>query len=153
METIIRKFNHADESSCMDAFKSNVPTFFTEEEVKDFETFFRRMESGHDKAHYYVVVFDQKVIGCGGFGDKENNGIFSLAWGFIHKDFHKKGLGKKLLVHRLALIKQLNPEAVIVIDTTQHSFGFFEKQGFRITKITEDFYTKGMHRYDMTLKV
>jgi ribosomal protein S18 acetylase RimI-like enzyme len=35
------------------------------------------------------------------------------------------------------------------VDTTQFSYGFFERFGFKTTKITEDFYEKGMHRYDM----
>jgi len=38
------------------------------------------------------------------------------------------------------------------MDTTQFSYSFFEKYGFKIEKITENFYALGMHRYDMVLK-
>jgi N-acetylglutamate synthase-like GNAT family acetyltransferase len=157
METTIRKYNKHDRNECLAAFKSNVPLYFTEAEVIDFENFLTRTETlnNDDKdevTHYYVILFEQKIIGCGGFGDKDNNKIISLAWGLIHKDYHKKQFGKQLLLYRLKQIKQLYINLPVVIDTTQFSFQFFEKFGFVTTKITEDYYTKGMHRYDMILK-
>ncbi len=67
------------------------------------------------------------------------------------RNFKKNG-GKHLLLHRLEQIKQLNLNLPIVVDTTQYSFGFFKKHGFKTTKITKDFYEKGMHRYDMVFE-
>lgn len=156
MGDIIRKYNKADKESCVIAFKSNVPLYFTEEEITDFENFLDRLENGTDDAnlsntYFFVVVLNENVIGCGGFGDRYNDNTISLAWGLIHKDFHKRGFGKKLLLHRLEQIKKIYPSSPVVIDTTQFSFSFFEKYGFVITKITRDYYTEGMHRYDMSL--
>jgi ribosomal protein S18 acetylase RimI-like enzyme len=96
-----------------------------------------------------VLVLGNEIIGCGGFGDKDNLGIISFAWGLIHNHFHKQGFGKILLKYRLEKINELYPFKTVLLDTTQHSFAFFEKNGFVITKITNDYYTKGMHRYDM----
>jgi ribosomal-protein-alanine N-acetyltransferase len=90
-------------------------------------------------------------VGCGGFGDKDNKNIISLAWGHIHKNEHKKGLGQQLLTYRLELIKQMYSQLPLLIDTTQFSYGFYKKNGFRLLKITENYYTEGMHRYDMEL--
>lgn len=151
METIIRAYQPTDRRGCIDAFKTNVPKFFTEDEITDFENFLLKLENGSIQTHFYVVEENNTIIGCGGFGDKDNTGVISLAWGLVHKNFHKKGFGEKLLVHRLEQIKLLFPELPVVIDTTQHSYGFFEKYGFVTTKITNDFYTTGMHRYDMIL--
>lgn len=151
LKTIIRNYVDADREECMEAFKSNVPDFFTQQEIPDFEHFLIRIEKGKDLARFYVVLYDHKIIGCGGFGDKDNRGIVSLAWGLIHRNFHKKGFGKALLLYRLEKIKKHHPDFPIVVDTTQHSEGFFKKYGFQTVKITEHYYETGMHRYDMQL--
>lgn len=151
MEPLIRAYQKADKNECLDAFRSNVPQYFTHDEISDFKHFLIRLESGNESAYFYVVVSNQHIIGCGGFGDKDNNGIVSLAWGFIHKNYHKQGFGEKLLLYRLEKIKQLKPSAPVVIDTTQHSEGFFSNYGFKTKKVTENFYAPGMHRYDMEL--
>ena len=153
MEVQIKKYLNTDRPGCINAFKSNVPNYFTNEEIQDFEAFLTRLESGNSKTQFYVINCNNKTIGCGGFGDKDNNGIISLAWGLIHKDFHKMGFGEKLLNYRIEQIKRLNPEFPVIVDTTQYSFGFFEKYGFKVIKITNDYYEKGMHRYDMTLEI
>ena len=135
----------------MEAFESNVPKYFTQAEIADYDKFLEMIliKVEANKTFYYVVVFGNEVIGCGGFGDKDNSEIITLAWGLIHQNFHKKGFGKELLVYRLRQIKEEFPNHNVYIDTTQYSFGFFEKFGFETTKITHDFYEMGLHRYDM----
>jgi ribosomal protein S18 acetylase RimI-like enzyme len=150
LETLIREYNHSDKISCLEAFRSNVPYYFTEKEVDDFDNFLTRIEKETNKTCYYVLIFEHKLIGCGGFGHNlEDESIISLAWGLVHKEYHKKGFGEKLFLHRIEKIKHYYPGVPITIDTTQFSFGFFEKYGFRTTKITKDYYAIGMHRYDM----
>lgn len=151
MKTTIRVYQPSDKFSCIDSFKSNVPKYFTEEEILEYENFLDAIEKENTRTVYYVLLYYDKVIGCGGFGEKDNAGIISLAWGLVHNQYHKTGLGKKLLQHRIEQIKILKPKFPVVIDTTQHTFGFFEKFGFVTTKITNDYYTVGLHRYDMTL--
>lgn len=153
MKAQITNYLSTDRFGCLNAFKSNVPNYFTNEEIKDFEAFLTRLESNNNKTQFYVINYENKIIGCGGFGDKDNTGIISLAWGHVHKDYHKMGYGEKLLKHRMEQIKLLYPEFPVVIDTTQYSYGFFEKYGFKVTKITNDYYEIGMHRYDMILEI
>ena len=62
---------------------------------------------------------------------------------------YRKGAGSDLLHHRLNKIAELDPTAVLWLDTTQHSYPFFERHGFVIEKITKDSYAPGMDRYDM----
>ncbi len=137
----------------MEAFESNVPKYFTQAEIADYDKFLEMIpiKVEANKTFYYVVVFENKVIGCGGFGDKDNSDIITLAWGLIHQNFHKKGIGKVLLDYRLDQIKEKFPNQPVYIDTTQYSYGFFEKYGFETIKITNNFYEKGLHRYDMKL--
>lgn len=158
MNLQLRPYQPSDKEACLSAFKSNVPRYFTEEEIFDFESFLYRIETRDSIAqspkqtHYYVISVNGLVVGCGGFGDKDNTREITLAWGLIHKDFHKKGFGAVLLKFRLQEIKKLYPAVPLVIDTTQYSYSFFEKFGFVTTKITKNFYAPGMHRYYMKLQ-
>lgn len=149
----IKAYLTRDKQACLKAFESNVPKYFTQAEIVDFDAFLEMIPNkvGVNKTYYFVVVFENEVIGCGGFGDKDNTKIITLAWGLIHQKFHKKGFGKELLAFRLEQIKEKYPNHIVYIDTTQYSYGFFEKYGFETTKITNDFYEKGLHRYDMQL--
>lgn len=153
MELQIRAYQTSDKQACLKAFESNVPKYFTKAEIADFDNFLDMFPNkvGVNKTYYYVLVFKNEVIGCGGFGDKDNTNIITLAWGLIHQNLHKKGFGKELLDFRLEQIKEKYPNHIVYIDTTQYSYGFFQKYGFEITKITNDFYEKGLHRYDMQL--
>jgi ribosomal protein S18 acetylase RimI-like enzyme len=147
----IREYKPKDKEACLTAFKSNVPLFFTKEEIADFIRFLDTLQSRSEdsKTYFYVVVLENEILGCGGFGDKDNTGVISLAWGLIHSDFHKKRFGDLLLKYRLAQIDKIFPSGRILVDTTQFSVGFYEKSGFKITSITNDYYSEGMHRYDL----
>jgi N-acetylglutamate synthase-like GNAT family acetyltransferase len=155
-QTNIRKYEATDYSACMEAFKTNVPKYFTVEEVDEYERFLIRLDDStvKDNPFYYVLELDNKLIGCGGFGKKDGiDGIPSITfvWGMVHKEYHKKGFGEELLRFRLAEIKVKFLDWKIILDTTQFSFTFFEKYGFKTLKITENGYGEGMHRYDMIL--
>lgn len=130
MEITIREYRETDRDDCIKVFKSNVPIFFSHQEVLDFTNFLGRIEKGIDQIPYYVINNDQKLIGCGGYVRDEKNEVFTLAWGLIHKDFHKNGFGEKLLTYRLEKIKKLYKNSSVIIDTTQHSAPFFERYGF-----------------------
>ena len=152
MQTHIREFQASDKASCMEAFLSNVPTFFTVAEIDLFEQFLDKQINAvtrEENVYFYTVVYNGQVVGCGGFGDKQNTSKLTFIWGLIHADFHKKGLGEKLLNYRIQEIKRIFPSFELCLDTSQHCYGFFEKFGFKTTQITKDYYTVGMHRYDM----
>lgn len=148
---MIRPYKAADKTGCMEAFNSNVPKYFTTDEVHDFERFLTNLEvpENNNDLFYYTMMLNYRVIGCGGFCKKEETNAITFAWGLVHHDYHKQGFGKQLVAFRLEKIKLIYPDKQVILDTTQHSFPFFEKYGFETVKITNDFYAKGMHRYDM----
>lgn len=157
-QPIIRPYTTTDKEACVQAFKSNVPKFFTVSEINDFSSFLDKFQNqepklyNYKKIHYYVVVLADKIVGCGGFGEKDDTDVITLCWGLVDSAFHKQGFGEKLLTYRLEQIQKIYPNAPVWIDTTQYSYPFFEKFGFVTTKITNDFYEVGMHRYDMAFK-
>lgn len=102
--------------------------------------------------HYYVVEENGAITGCGGFSVNLQKQEAVMAWGFITNALHKKGLGKALFLYRLEKIREICPACTVILDTTQHSYPFFEKLGFHTVRITKDSYGPGLHRYDMMLR-
>lgn len=157
MAAHIRQYNCHDREACLNIFDGNTPLFFDPSERGGLENWLGakgegRIAYGYNLAeHFYVLELDARVIGCGGFyipGDKKE---VNLVWGMVQKSMHKKGLGRQLLEYRIGIVKEQYPDCAILLDTTRHSCGFFERQGFRVTKITADFYGPGLYRYDMIL--
>lgn len=140
---------------CMAAFISNSPKYFTPEEIDQFREWLDYVEGNSrdlypgEHNHYFVVLQNQQVIGCGGFGYNPSTQKATLAWGLVHNDHHKQYVGSALLTHRLNQIGSMFPDATVYLDTTQHAFEFFERHGFEVEKITHNSYAPGMHRYDM----
>jgi [ribosomal protein S18]-alanine N-acetyltransferase len=153
MEINFRKYTEADKNDCLKIFKSNVPKFFTETEIREFTDFLDKADENTEDSRvmYYVVTLGEKIIGCGGIGCYLKKSEASLCWGLIDRKFHRQGYGGKFLKYRLDKIVKHFPNCAVKIDTTQFSAPFFEKFGFETVKITKDFYAKGMDRYDMIL--
>jgi N-acetylglutamate synthase-like GNAT family acetyltransferase len=139
----------------MEAFKSNMPKFFAEHELKDFDDWLekqpdRKTIGGNEE--YFVVELDGHIIACGGYYYDENSNETRMTWGLVKSDLHHQGIGKTFLEYRIKAVRNQFPESVIALDTTQHSYPFFEKLGFKTTKVTDNYYAPELHRYDMVLE-
>ncbi|HAE60402.1 MAG TPA: GNAT family N-acetyltransferase [Anaerolineae bacterium] len=143
MPLTFRPYQPGDRAACLAIFDGNTPPFFDPSERPGFESFLERQP-----CPFFVLEQGGQVVACGGYG-KEPNGDIVLAWGMVQRDLHKHGLGSILLAKRIEKIIQDNPQARIVIDTSQHSQAFFERQGFRVTGGAENYYGPGLHRVDM----
>ncbi len=152
---LIRPYTPADRQPCIEIFKSNMPNFFAPHELGDFENWLTAKDNtqiaykSNESEYYYVVELDKQIVGCGGFYIPKSNAEARMAWGMVENRFHKKGIGRAFLEYRINQIRLINPEISIALDTTQHSFPFFEKIGFNVTKIQKDTYAPGLDRYDM----
>ena len=67
----------------------------------------------------------------------------------VDRNYHKNGFGRRLTEFRIQKITTIYPELDILLNTTQNTFKFYEKFGFKITKTTKDYYGLGLDRYDM----
>lgn len=154
---LIRPYHKNDNAACMLAFNSNVPLFFTVPEITQFENWLAKFDASATaepdfQSYYFVLLLDRAVIGCGGFVHHSVKNESTFSWGLVHRAYHKKGFGKLLFDYRLSKMKMMYPTASILLDTTQHSYTFFQKYGFVTEKYTKEGYGEGMHRYDMRLK-
>jgi ribosomal protein S18 acetylase RimI-like enzyme len=142
---VFRTYQQKDKEQCLEIFRSNVPKFFAPHEESEFATYLEQPD------FYFVLEQGFLLLGCGGYGISHGQGY--LAWGMVDRSQHGTGLGKRLLLERLDLICNHSDVSSIVLDTSQYTFGFFEKLGFVTQKITLDGYGAGLHRYDMKLEL
>jgi predicted GNAT family N-acyltransferase len=151
----IRPYGKDDRLYCIALFRSNVPLYFAEGELNDFEFWLdgkdkQVLSYGNTKEEYFYVLEDNgKVLACGGFYLHKNEQIFNLVWGMVHAKFHLMGYGSALLNYRIKMAFDLFSDFPITIDTTQHTKAFFEKYGFKGTNKIENYYATGLHRIDM----
>jgi [ribosomal protein S18]-alanine N-acetyltransferase len=151
-----KEYSATYRQDCLEIFDSNTPPFFAESERADFDRWLAKLEHGTDRSegakHYYVVVIGDRSVACGGFYISPDGWKARMAWGMVRREDHRRGIGAEFIRYRVRRIRQMYPYCAIALDTTQHSFGFFEKMGFVVTKVTPDFYAAGLDRYDMELR-
>ena len=137
-------------------FKSNMPAFFAPVELPLFESWLDDLDKGREgkkgTIYNYVLFEEQQPMACGGFSIGAHDQKATMAWGMVHRNHHRRGLGREFLNFRINRIRQMFPSSFIALDTTQFSVGFYEKQGFVVTGMTKDFYAPGLDRYDMVFR-
>ena len=140
-------------SALLKVFKSNMPLYFAPEELALFDAFLDRdMERGP----YYIIFKDNEIVGCGGIALNEptkytNEPHVIMTWGMVDNTRHKEGLGKALLLYRMEQAKEVYPGVKIALGTTQHTFEFFEKYGFKTVFYEKDHWGKDLDLYQMEL--
>lgn len=129
-----------------------MPLYFDETELPLFIQFLDR-----DRHRPYDIIFiDDTPVACGGIGLNESTEFTKekhviMCWGMVDNKHHKEGYGTILLKHRIELSKQMYPGVKIALGTTQHTFGFFEKFGFKTVAYKKDHWAPGLDLYQMEL--
>ena len=140
----IRTYKSNDKPMLLEILKLNVPKYFAESEVDDLEDY---LENKLEK--YFVAEIEDKIIGAGGINFDENNKTGKISWDFIDPKFQGKGVGEKLLKHRIQILKSMNNVEKITVRTSQLAYKFYEKNGFTLKEIIKDYWAKGFDLYDM----
>ncbi len=157
MSIIIRDYAATDRAACVSVFESNTPGFFDPSERAALDNWLNAKDrqeiayASNRVEKFYVLEQDHQVLACGGFYIPAGKEEATMVWGMVHNSLHKKGLGRRLLEYRIDIIRREHAGVKILLDTTQHSSGFFEQMGFTVTAVTPDFYGPGLHRHDMEL--
>ena len=144
----IRPSTPADLDAVVEVFRSNIPKYFTPEEEPGLHEFLSDPRS-YD---YYVIEVGGEVIGAGGIALNElQSPTVSLCWGMVHRDHIGTGLGKMLTEFRIAKARDKCPDLPLTLGTSQHTQGFYEKFGFRLTEYEKDGYGPGIDTCKMRL--
>lgn len=142
----IKKYRPVYRQTCIQIFKTNLPKFFANEELQQFEQFLDQIAD-----HYYVIELSGVPVGCGGISFDEMSNQAGLCWGMVDSDYHGQGIGKLLTSFRLDLLKKLYSDKIIKIETSQHTVVFYEKYGFKIVDFLADGFTQRLDRYTMMM--
>ena len=145
----IEPYGPAHRAGCLALFDGNAEPFFAPHERVLLERFVESPLA----ASFSVAVLDTTVVGCGGI-EAVGAGIWKLRWGMVRRDLHGRHLGARLLVHRIDTIRRRDPSArSVLLDTTRHSAGFYERFGFTVTSVTPGGFTDGLDTVQMARRL
>ena len=140
----IREYKSIDKSSVMNLIRLNTPEYFAPEEENDFSNYL-----DNERELYYVLLFNEKIVGCGGINFAENKTMGKISWDILHPEYQGKSLGTRLLEYRIEKLESIKSVQKITVRTSQVAYQFYEKQGFELKEIKKDYWAKGFDMYKM----
>ena len=144
---ILREYQPSDRAACLAVMRSNVPPYFGEDELPEFETFLDA-----SPCPYYVLdAVAEGVIGMGGQFLRKEPRSGGIAYGLITRSWHGQGFGEFLLLFRLERLLRMGPVDQVLVNTSQHTEGFFTRMGFETAATRKDYYAAGIDRVEMVL--
>lgn len=138
-EMQIVRYLPTHKQACLSVFASNVGRYFADYEQAEFAEF---LVGDALTSDYFVGLLDEQVVACGGFAPRGERVV--MTWGMVQRDWHGQELGRQLTEYRLSLISQHFPKQAVELETSQHTQGFYAKQGFRVLKVTKDGFAAGI---------
>lgn len=144
---LIRPYESTDREAALACFRSNVPDFFSPE---DEDWFASALDEPDGPS--FVVVCDGQVVGFGAYEVSSTYNHAVLVFGQIHADWHGRGLGSKLLQHRIDHLKaHAPPTRYLIIDTTLKVAPFYVRHGFEIVSHWREGFRDGADKVDLRL--
>ena len=135
----LRPYQADDLDSVLGIFRSNIPKYFGADEEPGLRNFLEDTRS----TDYFVGEVDDAVIAAGGIA-LNDDGTVSLCWGMIRSDHLGTGLGRKLTEFRISAAREKFGDRPLVISTSQHTQGFYEKFGFYLVDYQPDGFGPGI---------
>ncbi|TAF65016.1 MAG: GNAT family N-acetyltransferase [Cytophagales bacterium] len=140
----IRAYETTDKNEVINLIRLNTPAYFA---VEEEEYLHKYLEA--ERELYYVLLYDQKLVGCGGINFADNNTTGKISWDILHPDYQGKSLGTKLLKHRIDKLNSIDGVQKIIVRTSQVAYKFYEKQ---LLEIKKDYWAEGFDMYNMEYK-
>jgi ribosomal protein S18 acetylase RimI-like enzyme len=143
----IEKYQSIYFNDCLRILLTNTPKYIDPTERLLYENYLSR------NLKAYFVLFDKQIlVACGGYELNKQKTIAGLCWGLVDHKYHKNGYGTTLLHYRIKHIKSNYGNLDIKLDTSQKTYKFFKKFGFKVEKITPNKYGVDLDSYDMVLE-
>ena len=146
VDFVIRNYCKEDKLSVLHLIQLNTPTYFAKQEEQDLVHYLE-----NELEEYFVIEKEGEIIGSGGINFKSirNDRIGVISWDLIHPKHQDLGIGGQLLEYRLKQLKVKYNCKNIIVRTSQHVYKFYEKFGFEIDEIKENYWSKGFDLYSM----
>src|SRR5688572_32537326 len=145
----LRPYTTADLDNVVAIFRSNIPKYFGPEEEHGLRNF---LTSDRVRGDYFVAEIDGEIVGAGGIALNDDNTV-SLCWGMLRSDQIGKGLGRRLTEFRIVKSRKKFGSLPLVISTSQHTRGFYEKFGFHLTSHEPNGFGPGIDICKMRLEI
>jgi len=145
-----RPYRAEDREACLALFDGNTPRFFDASEREGFADYLEETAFGHA---YQVIERDGRVVACGGHAVEPDKISVALCWGMVDNGLHRQGVGRALTEARIAAARDTPGIRRVILNTSQHTQGFYARFGFETMKVTPDGYAPGIDRWDMVLKL
>ncbi len=140
----IRPYIPSDQAAVLELFDANTPLYFDKTERKGLIDYLE-----NEREDYFVVEEDEKLMGAGGINYELQTKTAVISWDIIKPSEHGKGIGRKLTEHRIQHINTKQEIDKIVVRTSQHTYKFYEKMGFKLLKVEKDYWADGFDLYYM----
>lgn len=144
----IREYKSIDKSAVVELIRFNIPKYFAPSEEDDFSRYL-----DFEIELYYVLLFDGKLVGCGGINFSDNRMTGKISWDILHPEYQGKSLGTYLLEYRIKKLKSIDSVQRITVRTSQLAYEFYGKRGFELLEIKKDYWAKGFDMYRMEYKI
>ena len=145
---MIREYKYIDKNAVLELIRLNIPKYFASSEEDDFS---RYLDSEIEL--YYVLLFDKKLVGCGGINFSDNRMTGKISWDILHPEYQGKSLGTYLLEYRIKKLKSIDSVQRITVRTSQLAYKFYEKRGFELLEVKKDYWARGFDMYRMEYKI
>ena len=93
---MIREYSKRDKSGIIDLLRKNTPEYFDFSEESDFENYLE-----NEVEDYFVYEKNSEIIGVGGINYFLKEKLARISWDIIDSKHQGKGIGKKLVQHRI----------------------------------------------------
>jgi [ribosomal protein S18]-alanine N-acetyltransferase len=144
----IRNLSETDKAAVLELFSLNTPKYFSPEEKNDLIYYLE-----NEIEQYFVMVMENELVGCGGINFSDDKTVGIISWDMIHPLYQGKSLGGVLLDYRIKYLKNIRAIRKIRVRTTQLVYRFYEKFGFALTEIIENYWAEGFHLYSMEINI
>lgn len=144
----IRPFQTSDTPRLLELLRLNTPEYFSPAEEKDLIYYLK-----NEIEQYFVLLENNKIIGCGGFNLSEDKKTGKISWDIFHPESQGKGFGTELTNYRIERIKEIKSIEKISVRTSQLAFRFYAKFGFELKEIVKNYWDKGFDLYHLEANV
>jgi ribosomal protein S18 acetylase RimI-like enzyme len=147
VEHRIRPYAPRDRETCLSILDGNTPEFFVSADRNAFAKFL-----DNRPGPYFVVEEHGTIVACGGWAI-ESHDVAVLTWGMIRRDLHRRGIGRRLIHHRLVAIRADSCANTVRVRTVQLVQEFFAREGFAVTGVVPNGFGQGLDQVTMELRL
>lgn len=145
---MIRKLKRTDRPRLKEIIDSI--TLFNEEEKKVAIELIDEAIINEEQDYYNIFVYadNEKLLGYHCTGKRAlTDGVFDLYWIVVAPEAQSVGIGRKLLIHAEAFVKENNGRLLLVEtsskDNYEHTRNFYLRNNYKKLCEINDFYSKG----------